>query len=187
MVDITGFDEVMAPERSTIVYDFPAKGMRKAVKVIWQDGIRFGGGSAFLRPPGLPADLDMDHSTGGGQAFVGTEGVLYVGDPYGGMTPRLYRKGVEVRVEPVAEVYERIQGGPTQELCRAVRGEGSKPVSNFEDHAGPLTEMVLAGNLALRMGRKIDWDSANLEARGLPEAGKWIHRVYRDGWKPQLG
>ena len=84
----------------------------------------------------------------------------------------------------IAKVYPRVEGGPTQELCRAVRGEGPKPVSNFVDHAGPLTEMVLAGNLAVRTGKKIDWDAAAMQARGLPEAEAMMKRVYRAGWEP---
>ena len=83
-------------------------------------------------------------------------------------------------------VYERIKGGPTQELARAIRGEGPKPISNFEDHAGPLTEMVLAGNLALRSGKTVDWDSANMKAKGMPEMASMIRREYRDGWEPDF-
>lgn len=184
----TGFDDVIAPERSTIVYAFPAKGQRKALKLIWQDGIQNPQTQAdFIRPPGLPDDLDLNASSGCGQAFVGTEGVIYLADPYGSGAPKWFRNGKAEKPASVAPVYERIKGGPTQELCRAVRGEGPKPLSNFEDHAGPLTEMVLAGNLALRLGRNIDWDSANLEARGLPEAHEFIHRTYREGWKPEIG
>lgn len=183
----SAFDEVIAPQRSTIVYQFPAKGKRKAVKVIWQDGVRSTVDHAgFLRPAGLPADLNLDNPSGCGQAFVGTEGVLYVPDPYCGAAPRLYRKGKLEKAPQVEPVYARVKGGPTQELCRAVRGLGPKPISNFEDHAGPLTEMVLAGNLSLRLGKKIDWDSANLAARGLPEAQKFIQREYRAGWEPKF-
>jgi hypothetical protein len=90
------------------------------------------------------------------------------------------------KARTIPKVYARVKGGPTQELCRAVRGEGAKPISNFEDHAGPLTEMVLAGNLAVRLGKKIDWDSARLDARGLPEVEAMLKRKYRTGWEPTL-
>jgi hypothetical protein len=60
-------------------------------------------------------------------------------------------------------------------------------VSNFVDHAGPLTEMVLAGNLAVRLGKKIDWDMANMDARGLPEVKAMLKRTYRAGWEPKIG
>jgi predicted dehydrogenase len=182
---VSEFDEITAPKRSTIVYQFPAKGKRPAVKVIWQDGVNDPNtDKEFLRPPGIPADLELNK--GSGQVFVGTEGILFINDAYCGGAPMLFRKGVREKPEKIAEVYERVKGGPTQELCRAVRGEGPKPVSNFVDHSGPLTEMVLAGNLAVRLGKKIDWDMQNMEARGLPEVKAMLKRVYRAGWEPKL-
>jgi predicted dehydrogenase len=182
---VSEFDENMAPKRSTIVYEFPAKGKRVAVKVIWQDGVdNPNTDKDFVRPPGIPADLQLNE--GFGQVFVGTEGVLFVNDAYCGSPPVLYRKGVREKVENVEKVYGRVIGGPTQELCRAVRGDGPKPVSNFMDHAGPLTEMVLVGNLAVRLGKKINWDMKAMEARGMPEVKASLKRAYRAGWEPKL-
>jgi hypothetical protein len=37
------------------------------------------------------------------------------------------------------------------------------------------------------MRRKIDWDSAGMEARGVPEARALMKRNYRAGWEPNLG
>ena len=54
-------------------------------------------------------------------------------------------------------------------------------MSNF-DYAGPLTEAVLLGNVAIRAGKRIDWDAANLRARDLAAADQYIHREYRKGW-----
>ena len=182
---VSPFDDVTAPKRSTIVYHFPAKGKRGPVKVIWQDGVNDPNNDKdFVRPPGIPDDLKLNN--GYGQVFVGTEGVLFINDAYCGGTPALFRNGVREKPEKIEEVYPRVKGGPTQELCRAIRGEGPKPVSNFVDHAGPLTEMVLVGNLAVRLDKKIDWDMAKMEARGLPEVKTMIKRKYRDGWEPKL-
>jgi hypothetical protein len=86
----------------------------------------------------------------------------------------------------IPRVYARVKGGPTQELWRAIHSEGPKPVSNFEDHAGPLTEMVIVGNLAVRLGKKIGWDSENLGVRDLPEGQAMLKRNYRAGRKPKL-
>lgn len=182
---VSEFDEITAPKRSTIVYQFPAKGKRAAVKVIWQDGVNDPNtDKEFVRPPGIPKDLQLNPAFG--QVFVGTEGVLFINDAYCSGAPVLFRKGVRENPEKIAEVYARVKGGPTQELCSAIRGEGPKPVSNFIDHSGPLTEMVLAGNLAVRLGKKIDWDMKNMEARGLPEVKAMLKRVYRAGWEPKL-
>lgn len=182
---VSEFDPVTAPKRSTIVYNFPAKGKRAAVKVVWQDGVNNPNtDKEFLRPPGIPADLQLNNEYG--QVFVGTEGVIFINDAYGNAAPEIFPEALREKAKGVKKVYPRVQGGPTQELCRAVRGEGPKPVSNFIDHAGPLTEMVLAGNLSVRLGKRIDWDFAKMEARGMPEVKAMLKRTYRTGWEPKL-
>lgn len=182
---VSEFDQTFAPKRSTLVYEFPANGRRAAVKVVWQDGVADPNtDKEFVRPPGLPADLKLNPEFG--QVFIGTEGIIFFNDAYCGTAPVVFPETLLRKARTIPQVYPRVKGGPTQELCRAVRGEGAKPVSNFEDHAGPLTEMVLAGNLAVRLGRKIDWDSATMDARGLPEVKAMLRREYRAGWEPKL-
>ncbi|MBK1825872.1 Gfo/Idh/MocA family protein [Haloferula rosea] len=182
---VSEFDETMAPKRATIVYDFPTKGERGPVKIIWQDGVADPNtDKEFVRPPGLPKDLKLNSEFG--QVFVGTEGTIFFNDAYCNTAPILFPAELKKKARTIKKVYARVKGGPTQELCRAIRGEGPKPVSNFEDHAGPLTEMVLAGNLAVRVGKKIDWDMERMEARGLPEVRAFLKREYRTGWEPDL-
>ena len=182
---VSEFDDVIAPKRSTLVYQFPAKGKRGAVKVVWQDGVNDPNtDKEFVRPPGIPADLELNSDFG--QVFVGTEGVLFVNDAYCGTSPKVFPESLMQKARKTPKVYPRVTGGPTQELCRAIRGDGPKPVSNFVDHAGPLTEMVLVGNLAVRFGKKIDWDMKNMDARGLPEVKSMLKRNYRAGWEPKL-
>ncbi len=182
---VSEFDETIAPRRSSLVWDFPAKGKRGPVKVFWQDGVDDPNTDKdFVRPPGIPADLKLNREFG--QVFVGTHGAIFVNDAYCEGAPVLFPEALREKAKTVKKVYERVAGGPTQELCRAIRGEGHKPVSNFVDHSGPLTEMVLAGNLAVRLGKKIDWDRKNMEARGLPEVKAMLKRTYRAGWEPKL-
>ena len=182
---VSEFDENIAPKRATIVYHFPAKGKRGPVKVVWQDGVNDPNTDKdFMRPPGIPADLKLNNEFG--QVFVGTEGTIFVNDAYCGTAPVVYPEALREKAKTIKPVYERVKGGPTQELCRAIRGEGSKPVSNFVDHAGPLTEMVLAGNLSVRLGKRIDWGMKNMEAPRMPEVKPMLKRVYRKGWEPKL-
>src|SRR5262249_58444728 len=68
------------------------------------------------------------------------------------------------------------------EWIRACKG-GPPAMSNFTDYSGPLTEMVLLGNVAIRVGKRIVWNSEKLEAVDLPEADRWIRRTYRKGWE----
>ena len=50
------------------------------------------------------------------------------------------------------------------------------------EKAGPFTEMVLLGNVALRTGKKIEWDSANMRVKNCSEADQYIHPQFRKGW-----
>jgi hypothetical protein len=67
------------------------------------------------------------------------------------------------------------------EWIEACKGEG-KALSNF-DYAGPMTEAVLLGNVALRAGKKIAWDAKNLRVTNAPEANRFIRTEYRKGWE----
>ena len=59
---------------------------------------------------------------------------------------------------------------------------GPRPVSNF-DYAGPLTEIVLLGVLAMRRpGTRIEWDSENMKVKNVPELNAFSHTEYRKGW-----
>jgi len=60
--------------------------------------------------------------------------------------------------------------------------KGGKPASSNFDYAGPLTEVVLLGNVALRTGKKICWDGPNMKAKNAPEADKYVRPEYRSGW-----
>jgi predicted dehydrogenase len=67
------------------------------------------------------------------------------------------------------------------EWVRACRG-GPRPLSSF-DYAGPFTEMVLLGTLAVRLGTRIDWDAAALKVANAADADPLIRREYRRGWQ----
>ncbi|MCX5771521.1 MAG: gfo/Idh/MocA family oxidoreductase, partial [Candidatus Hydrogenedentes bacterium] len=61
--------------------------------------------------------------------------------------------------------------------------KGGEPAGGNFDYAGPFTEMVLLGNLAIRTGQRIEWDAANMNCTNLPDANKYVRREYREGWK----
>ena len=87
------------------------------------------------------------------------------------------------RVEQFAGVPKTIHRVPNEDVewLEACKG-GPKPLSSF-DYAGPLTEMVLLGNLAVRLSKKIEWNAEALKATNAPEADELIRREYRKGWK----
>jgi predicted dehydrogenase len=59
---------------------------------------------------------------------------------------------------------------------------GAPTTCNFE-YSGWLTEANHLGNVAFRVGKKLEWNSAEMKAKGCPEADPLIHREYREGWK----
>ena len=58
---------------------------------------------------------------------------------------------------------------------------GAPTTCNF-DYAGWLTEANHLGNVAFRVGKKLEWDHEQLRATNAPEADPLIHREYRQGW-----
>ena len=64
------------------------------------------------------------------------------------------------------------------EACKT----GRTPSANFE-YSGLLTEANHLGNVAFRVGKKIEWDAENLRCPNAPEAAGIIRRAYRKGWE----
>jgi predicted dehydrogenase len=56
-----------------------------------------------------------------------------------------------------------------------------KCYSRFEI-AAQLTEIMLLGCVALRTGKKLEWDGPNMVATNCPEAAQYIKRENRTGW-----
>ncbi len=76
----------------------------------------------------------------------------------------------------------RVPGNsPHQDWIRACKG-GPAACSNF-DISGPFTEWVLLGNVAIRLGKKLQWDSQHLRVANAPEAEALIKGSYRAGWE----
>jgi hypothetical protein len=70
--------------------------------------------------------------------------------------------------------------GHEQEWLDACRGEG-RAFSDF-DTGGLLTEIGLAAVVALRAGKSLDWDGANMRAHNAPDAARFIRREPRQKW-----
>ena len=56
-------------------------------------------------------------------------------------------------------------------------------MSNF-GYAGRLTETILVGNLAMRVGegQRIEWDAQALKSTNVPAVNEFVQRAYREGW-----
>jgi predicted dehydrogenase len=167
------------PAWARIVYEFPARGDLPPVKLTWYEGHKDG---KVVQPPAEL--LQGQHFSASGSLMVGAKGSLYSPDDYG-----------ERRILLPAGKFKD-EGGPPRKLPRngrddegmkiewikAIRAQDPRiAYSNF-DFAATLTEAMLLGNVALRVGQGLEWDSANLRASNCPEAEQYIRPPYRAGW-----
>lgn len=159
------------PVASIVRYNFPARGTMPPLKLTWYEGLL----------PARPEELEEGRRMGdaeGGVIFRGDKGTLMCGTyanspqliPYSAM--QAYKKPAQT-LPRVAEIHE-------QGWIQAIK-QGQKASSDFSI-SGPLTEIVLLGNLAKRMQTKLLWDPENLKITNAPEANQYITKQYRDGW-----
>jgi predicted dehydrogenase len=166
------------PLSSTVTFRFPARGEMPPLKIVWYDG--------GLRPS-RPEELEDGRSIGdNGHLFVGERGKI------------LSRRGQGksgFRLIPAER--EKEYGDPPKKLPRSIGHykewvaacKGGPPAGSNFDWAGPLTEVVLLGNIALRAEmreemttKKLLWDGASLRFTNSETANEFIKPVSRANW-----
>ncbi|MBE0537505.1 MAG: Gfo/Idh/MocA family oxidoreductase [Phycisphaerae bacterium] len=161
------------PVWSIITYYFAAKGDRPAVTMKWYDG-----GKLPPRPEGFEEARRLGDN---GILFIGTKGMLlgpsHAGPPrivpeikmkeYGGRPPQLLERSGDHHQEWI-------------QACKDGKPENAR--SGFW-YAGPFTEALLVGNLAVRTGKRVEWDSKNMRSTNVPEANQYVSKLYRKGWE----
>ena len=158
-----------APSCSVVEYEFPARGDLPAVKVFWYDG--------GLKPT-RPAELEPERQLrNDGTIFVGDKGKIMCGRS--GSGGRLIPETKMQAYQRPEKTIRRVKGHHVDwiEACKG----GDAASSNF-DYSGPLTEMILLGNLAIRAGSKLEWDGPNMKVTNVPQANQYVRREYRKGW-----
>ena len=168
----TLFNADSLPLASSVHYRFPARGDLPPVDLHWYDG-----GNLPTRPDELEPGEELDPEDG--VIFVGDKGKLLV-EGWGGERPRLIPKSRMDAFEPPPQTLPRSIGHHAEWIAACTGGEPAR--SNF-DFAGPLTEAVLLGAIAVRTRRYLEWDSANLSITNVPEANRFVTKEYRKGWE----
>lgn len=164
------------PVGSVVTYHFPARDPMPPVKLVWHDG--------GLRPARPKVLRDGDVMGDNGILLVGEDGVLLTDWD----TPwKIYPEARASEVGQPPKVLER-SPGHHEEWLQACKG-GPPPGSNF-DWAGPLTEIVLLGNVGLRSQLREDltqkqllWNSEQLAFTNHEPANQYLRREYRPGWE----
>ena len=160
------------PEWSVVKYEFAAKGDRPAVNLTWHDG-----GKKPPRPAGLEANRELGDN---GIYFVGDQGVILCGGWSG--APRLIPEARMKDFQAPAKTLAR-SPGHRREWVEACKAKNPKMALAGFDYSAPFTEALLVGLLAIRFGKRVEWDSANLRSPNTPEADRFIHKDYRAGFE----
>lgn len=170
----TKFTKDSYPLAEIVTYQFPARGKLPPVKLVWYDG-----GLLPPRPKELP-DGRMMGDEGGGCLFIGKKGILMCGTY--GENPRLIPEDLMRSYKRPDKTIPR-SPGIHEEWIAAIKA-GKKSTTDFE-YSGKLTEVMLLGNIAVRMQAAktvLEWDPEKMEFPNLPEANPFIHKEYRAGW-----
>ncbi len=175
------------PASSSVILKFPGKDGKKEVELHWTDG-----GIRPERPEELgPDEIMGDDDGSGGVIIEGTKGKIMCGTY--GSNPRLLPTSKMKEVN-VPKTLDRVpEGHYVQWVNGCIAGYGKNKLSSSFDYAGPLTESILMGNLALRSwdlkngnkfnGRKrLIWDAKNMKITNFDDANQFVKREYRKGW-----
>jgi predicted dehydrogenase len=164
------------PQASMIRYDFAARGDMAPVKFTWYDG--------GLKPP-RPEELEAGREFRG-ENEEGDEGLLFVGDRgkvlcgFNGSHPKLIPQTKMDAYKQPGKTLPRSPGSE-REWLDACKGGKLKPGANFE-FEGMVTEALLLGNVASRLGQKLEWNRSDLKANS-DLANKYIRPERRSGWE----
>jgi predicted dehydrogenase len=157
---------------ATVYYEFPGtpRTVSSSIRVTWFDG-------EGLTPPrellGVAENVKLP---GAGSVLIGEKGSLLV--PHVAM-PRLLPEEKFADFH-VPEVPQRDHYVSWADACRGQ----DKTTSHF-GYAGPLTEAVLLGTIAIRLpGQSLQWNSAELRITNNSQANGMLTKKYRKGWEP---
>ncbi|MHB1297578.1 MAG: Gfo/Idh/MocA family protein [Gemmatimonadaceae bacterium] len=164
-----------APTAERIEYQFPAIGNRQAVTLTWRDGSIFP-----PKPHDWPETLNWPPDPTGGQLWVGDKGMIVAGTY--AENPRLVdeKANEALKANPVPQKYPRTEGVHKEWI--AACKNGTQPGSDFAGYAGPMTEMILIGCLAVRMGQVLEMDPNTGLIKNVTPPTEWITPQYRSGW-----
>ncbi len=173
---------------------FPGRDTMPALEMIWYDG-----GIKPKRPASLQPDQELGEWDGG-ILFEGTKGEIMAGlwgrNPV--LLPTQKMKDIALPAMKKTPVPGGAEGHQAEWVNACKKGYGAATSSPFVE-AGPLTETVLMGNLAVQSynhivkntkgantfpGRKqLLWDGPAMRITNFEPANQFVKRMYRKGWE----
>ena len=164
-------------------------------KLTWTDG-----GLRPFHPDLIPADHPLgEEDSSNGVIMMGEKGIMTCATY--ARNPKIYFNNGDILTQEKVEENPLPENGHQAswvEACKEGFGkEKHKALTSSFDFAGPLTESILMGNLAIRSynlrekqgnsfeypGRKkLLWDGDNMKITNFEPANQFVKRVYREGW-----
>jgi hypothetical protein len=163
------------PLASTVRFKFAAREDMGPLDLYWYDG--------GMRPP-TPEELEADGQelNAEGMMFVGDKGKILAGFLI--ENPRIIPEKKMREYQGPKPPYQppvRVPLGGINEFVAACRG-GRRSSADFM-YAGPISDAFNLAAVALRAGRRIDYDAAAMKITNVPDANKYLFREYRKGWE----
>ncbi len=171
--EVTGFDPAKHgatfPPGTRITYEFPAKGARAPVKLIWYDGSE--------RMPRLP-ELGKDNTVPSTGALLAGDGGAIMHGSHGAGNAQIFPEEKMASYQRPAQKLRRVRGSHADDWFDAIR-ENRPAGSNFT-YGAALTEIALLGVIALRFpGRRLEWDAPAMRFRNSSEANQFVNPLAR--------
>ena len=174
------YNDQTFPMWAVINYDFPERDGMPPLKLTWYEG-------GADKPSWVNRKLrELAYGReipGSGSLVIGDKGTLFSPNDNGGDYVLLPEKDFEGYKPPSPSLPRAPRNNHRCEWITACRE--NKPemcMSNF-GYAGPLTEALLLGNVAMRTRKRIEWDGENMRITNAPEANRFLRREYRKGWE----
>ncbi len=177
----TAVNKETFPLASIVHYEYPAREGMPAVKVHWYDG-----GLKPERPEALEVGRPLNQADSN-VLFIGSKGVLRCGEYGDGPQLLPYERHREFIKNKPPQTLKRIRTSHEGNWLEAIRTSG-QATSHF-DYAGPFTEMVTMGNLAIRpenIGKKLLWDGEKMRVTNEEKANDYVQMHYRQGWSLEM-
>jgi hypothetical protein len=163
-------NDVAFPYSSIVRFKFPPQKTLPAFELFWYDG---------GMKPITPTELGNAALEREGMMFVGDKGKIISG--FRNENPRLLPDSRMETWKKGREPYKDVNENGEKYWLEAFKNKTQSPGSFLL--AGPVTETILLGGVALRAKKKVEYDSASMKITNDEAANKYLHREYRKGWE----
>jgi hypothetical protein len=165
-------NNVAFPYSTMVEFDFPKQELLPAFKLLWYDG---------GMKPRTPEELDEDGKElpREGMMFVGEKGKILAS--FHGANPVIIPKKRMVEITGSEKPPKEETTRNERVWIDAFRNSEESPGTFLK--ARPVTQTILLGAVALRAGKKVEYDSEKVEITNNSGANQYLTREYREGWE----